>query len=520
MTAASDAAQRIGTIVHLGAGTGEALDNYLDSGAAQIVLVEPEPERAEDLRALVASLSARDQARVQVIERAVAMQDGTAMLTVFNQTDASSLVPPTGLSELYPGLRVLSRTEVETVSPASLLKTLTLDPDALNWLIVETPGLEAQVLRALADLGGLTQFVRLDLRCGAEPLYEGAASGQEILTWLAEEGYLLGPSPEEADPDLCERRLMRNPSLPKIRAVEAECADLKARLGELEAALDVQTQERAAERQSTEAAAASQAEQLHSLTAALEEKSKALETSEQARKTRVEQVEHLNAEKAALTEKLSQSEAAAASQAEQVQSLTAALEEKSKALETSEQARKTRVEQVEHLNAEKAALTERLSQSEAAAASQAERVQSLTAALEEKSKALESSEQARKTRVEQVENLNSEKAALTEKLSKSEAAAASQAEQVRSLTAEKTALSAQVDDLTKKLAEASLVTKADLAAAHAERDRLRKELEDTKAALQTSQTQRAQLAQSRDDIVRAEGQIALIKDLLLSGPEL
>jgi FkbM family methyltransferase len=250
----------MGAIVHLGAGTGAALPSYLASGAGRIVLVEPEPDRAADLRALVAALPEPEAARVRVIEAAVAETDGTALLTVYNQPDASSLVSPTGLTEVYPGLRRIARVEVATISPATLWRRIALVPGLRHRLIVEVPGMEAFVLQALAGLraplnapvdpagpaglagladpaalpvpDGLLAFEQIDLACGTEPLYEGAVPARQLVGWLQERGYVAAPEDPEADPDFRRVVLRQNPMLPQLRAVEAArdrlTADLQA----------------------------------------------------------------------------------------------------------------------------------------------------------------------------------------------------------------------------------------------------------------------------------------------------
>ncbi|MFP4421490.1 MAG: hypothetical protein ACLFRG_13195, partial [Desulfococcaceae bacterium] len=94
------------TILHLGAGRCSEFAKYEASAARRIILVEANPEVARYLRETHA-----DDERVEVVERAVSDFTGHGELRVFNVKEFSSLREPTGLRELYPGLR-----EVERVS--------------------------------------------------------------------------------------------------------------------------------------------------------------------------------------------------------------------------------------------------------------------------------------------------------------------------------------------------------------------------------------------------------------------
>ena len=109
-----------GTLVHIGAGSGERLAAQQSSGLSRIVLVEPDPELAAAL-----IRQTRDEPRIEVLPLAVAGADGEATLEVMNFPDLSSLRRPNAaLRGLFPGLRARAQPVVEVLSPATLLARL------------------------------------------------------------------------------------------------------------------------------------------------------------------------------------------------------------------------------------------------------------------------------------------------------------------------------------------------------------------------------------------------------------
>lgn len=183
------------TILHIGAGVGHELADYLAAGPESITLVEPNPEALKELRRLAAG-----QANVDIIPAAVTENDGTAPLQVLNFAALSSLREPTGLRKLFPGVRIVAQPEVDTISAVSLLGQLELDEDKTHWLIVDAPGEEQAIFQALLDSDQLHRFCHISLHSGNTPLYEGGSDVRTLLDWLAGQGYRL-QSIGRHDPD-------------------------------------------------------------------------------------------------------------------------------------------------------------------------------------------------------------------------------------------------------------------------------------------------------------------------------
>ena len=101
-------------IIHLGAGRGQEIDEYLKMGAGKIVLVEADPEMARTLMRRTSDLS-----EVKVVQAAISSKDGKALLKVFNLKAFNSLRSPTVLQELFPGLRLLREIGVNALNPVA-----------------------------------------------------------------------------------------------------------------------------------------------------------------------------------------------------------------------------------------------------------------------------------------------------------------------------------------------------------------------------------------------------------------
>ncbi|MDN3522095.1 FkbM family methyltransferase [Halomonas ramblicola] len=147
-----------GTLLHLGAGECRELEVYLNTQAKRIVLVEADPQVAQALRRRTQS-----ESRVQVIEAAVAEKSGKATLYRYNLKGLTTLYPFTSSSSRWPGLRLESELTIQAISFSQLLEQLALEEDKAHWLVIDAPGVEAQLLKALAGQVPTQRFSYLSL---------------------------------------------------------------------------------------------------------------------------------------------------------------------------------------------------------------------------------------------------------------------------------------------------------------------------------------------------------------------
>ena len=129
------------SILHLGAGACHELEHYQTLQPKQIFLVEPNPELVSVLRQKTTSMR-----NVSILDCGVSPKLSIDRLNVLVDPNFSSLYQPTGLYELMPGLGQPHQIQVDIKLAAKLVEELSLDQSQSNWLIVDTPGVEADVI--------------------------------------------------------------------------------------------------------------------------------------------------------------------------------------------------------------------------------------------------------------------------------------------------------------------------------------------------------------------------------------
>ncbi|NWO04298.1 MAG: hypothetical protein HLX50_00910 [Alteromonadaceae bacterium] len=215
------------TIIHIGAGQGEELPDHLDSGAHRIVLVEPNPELARQLRE---KTHLHDQ--ITVVEAAVTNNPADDQLTEYNLPEASSLRQPTGLSSLYPGLKAIATHTVAVITPRQLLEQYGPQPGEPARLVIETPGEGHAILQALIDADELKRFTAIKLTENTEPGFEGGMAAPELLRLLTRYGYSILEKSRQ-DPDWPSWELERNPLQDQVAELEKQLAESQKSLADL-----------------------------------------------------------------------------------------------------------------------------------------------------------------------------------------------------------------------------------------------------------------------------------------------
>jgi chromosome segregation ATPase len=530
------------TIVHLGAGTCRELERYLTAQPARLLLVEADPQRADDLQRRTQSLP-----QVEVRGTAVTTDATASILYRYNLPDVNSLHAPSGLWHLFPGLKLMDQIEVGTVSPADLIAPLQLQMQQENRLIIDTPGEELPILKALQESDHLHRFKYLYLHCGRDSLYETSVPGMQIVEWLQEEGFDLMQADDGDDPDRPLWILKRN-------QLQLRYRDLLQEVERLQQALE-QSNRQSAERQ----------QQIKTLTQARDEY-KNLADERQV------QLEKLSEEHAATLETLNKSKSArdviASEKAElasrisnfesQIEKLQQDCDAKAKALEQAnqEKTRQTKLAnerqtQLEKLKAENTANLEALNQTKAAkeTLSQekndlASRISHLTSRISNLESDLEKLKQERDAKAKALEQANQEKTKQTKlgndrqtQLEKLKAENTANLEALNQAKAAKDALAHEKSDLASRNSN----LESDLEKLKQERDAKAKALEqvnkeqakqtklikEQQAKLEKLEKSKNQLEsqlaeaeqtqhQMNEEMVKAEVQIDFIKELLLT----
>ncbi|UEQ05707.1 hypothetical protein LMS44_07530 [Halomonas profundus] len=170
----------------------------------------------------------------------IAPKAGQAMRHTFNLPDFASLAPATGLKTLYPGVKEQQCKTVETQTLAQLMVAQGQKNASLTQLVIEQPENALELLVALNEEGLLDNLEALYVRTSPLSLYEGMATQEELIDWLAKQGFehRLSASDHYADdPDFVLLNMTRNPLFRELTDAKVETASLKARLAEYESLL-------------------------------------------------------------------------------------------------------------------------------------------------------------------------------------------------------------------------------------------------------------------------------------------
>ncbi len=274
---------RPGLVVHLGAAPGCWSALPAEQRPRQLWLLQGDPGLAAELRAEVAAGLA-----AQVVEAVVAPQAGPAVWHRCNLPGLGGLLPPAALANVFPRLRVTERLDVQAQALHDWLAGLPARPAAeegARVLVIEQPGLEAALLRALPR-DALAGFDWLLLRGARDGLFDGGERLGDALR--AAQALHMASVREDAQTDpLWPLLLLRRDGAAAERDhLRSERQTLQQALREAQAALATATRERDAardaERQLREQLRSAQQAQARAEQEATE-RGRQLERSEQAR---------------------------------------------------------------------------------------------------------------------------------------------------------------------------------------------------------------------------------------------
>ena len=444
----------------IGAGNGSQLSDWRQLGCGHLLLAEAHPRQAEELGRRLR----HEQGERLLALALTADEQPMATLQPLNNLAYSSLNAAIGLFEHYPNLRSGEALQVPARSLGQLLAEQALDEQQPHLLLIAAPGQAMQLLQG-TPAGVLQAFTWLLIECSSEPLYQCDASASEISAWLQGLGYdLVSDDPDAIYPQ-SKMLFKRNPSVLESLRLSSEVAELRS--------------------QRVHAAQASR-QQIAAMQQQLQQRDATLVEQPRLTNERQTQIDMLAKENAELT-------AALDALGKEKISLGVARDEQTKKLASERQA------QIDALGKEKADLA---SARDALAREKSE----LTKARDEQAK-LASERQAK------IDALSIEKADL---------AAAGDA-----LSKEKIEITKTRDEQTKLASE----RKGQLDKITAERDQVQKSVAEQKKTFDNAQQQiktleneaseslqRQQLLQ--EELIKAEAQIELIKDLLLREPGL
>ncbi|WP_300540864.1 hypothetical protein [Maricaulis sp.] len=214
---------RYGLIVHIGCG--EDAGRFWEERADDLVLVEPDPDRALAVRDWV-----ERSGKGTFVQAAVAEGAGEAAFLRTSFSDMNSLRAMTGAMTLFPGLQSLESVPVKTIPPRGVLAGRDLERIAgATALVVDAPSEACLVLADLDDAELLDFFDDIVVHVPESPLHQGGADRAALEGWLNQTERRIEWEANPSDPELRYGRIRRD-WVARNKRQERQIADLKRAL--------------------------------------------------------------------------------------------------------------------------------------------------------------------------------------------------------------------------------------------------------------------------------------------------
>lgn len=182
-------------IVHVGANDGYEIDFYLQMGIKHVMAFEP-------ILPVYEKLMARYEGS-PVVLYAIALGniDSEACLNI---------TPGDGKGSSFLTEIRGSETVMQPARMRRLASMDYLDLSDYNCCVIDVQGMELDVLRGMDDL--LQRFDFLSVECSERPIYKGEASAEEVIAFLAKNGFVRdSPVPEHDDVMFIHKRVLHGP---------------------------------------------------------------------------------------------------------------------------------------------------------------------------------------------------------------------------------------------------------------------------------------------------------------------
>lgn len=191
--------------------------------AARIVILDPDP--ATPARTIA-------DPRILLLEQVPGPVRGSAVLNRYNLPGLAGVHAPTGLRDLYPGLRVTARIDVAQAPLAELLEGIDLSGSKDHQLLLMPGAFGQETLAQLEDGGYLDRFARIFAHLPASPLHAGGLSGADLRNRLIAAGFRVSRIDRD-DPDLCPAVFERDPVRAELQKALAERDAARAEIEKL-----------------------------------------------------------------------------------------------------------------------------------------------------------------------------------------------------------------------------------------------------------------------------------------------
>lgn len=198
----TDRGFKIKGIVHVGANTGQELPWYIDHFYLPIIAFEPHPTAFRELHRIYNNFAICSPF-------ALGNKSGSVILHIPEDGDtekSSKYLPIETPGHDWTSIPITTEVSVPLIRFDSWVRNHLniVNIEAYDTLVIDAQGMELEVLQGFGKY--INGFHFLVVECSAKPVYDGEASAEEVINYLASKGFMQLTPIEEHDDIIFKRR--------------------------------------------------------------------------------------------------------------------------------------------------------------------------------------------------------------------------------------------------------------------------------------------------------------------------
>lgn len=227
------AAPKFDFVIHIGAGAGADVEEYLKEQIDQIILIEADP-----LLAKVLDERFFDFPQVEIMELAVVEKTQRAVFYRSNYPNLSSIkLPSASVSKIFPNFSYEKVGDVNVIEVDALLQVLCAKVSGSGMLVVETFGFIEEIIRKFSSSDLLNHISVVRYQIPALVSHEDPIPSDDVGRYLENRGFLVLPDADASDPEFPHFLGFKSKAhlavLASLKAIESEKRGVSDQLGEL-----------------------------------------------------------------------------------------------------------------------------------------------------------------------------------------------------------------------------------------------------------------------------------------------
>lgn len=223
---ATIALQNTEVLIYLGCGELQQLPDLPEK--MQMVLVDADSSIIELLEAQYS-----DKPNVKCLHRFISTDGNEQIFNYFNLNIFNGFGGRKGVKAFYPGIKLRESETVNTTGVTDIIGELDIGNNQNNFLLLDIPSLNSQLLRKLKDSGQLYHFQTINAYQQIDNLFEDESCATELILWFSDNGFLVQQK-ATADPDFALITAQINPLFTVNKSLQYELDSQSKKLNEWE----------------------------------------------------------------------------------------------------------------------------------------------------------------------------------------------------------------------------------------------------------------------------------------------